>query len=180
MFNQIFDPQFVVFICKITLAMVLGLVLGLERVYAHKTAGMRTYALVSVASTAFIAVSLFIGENFIQFTGGFNPAFIAGHIIVGIGFLGAGLILHKDGHIENLTTAAGVWACAAIGIMIGFGMIKEALFGSIVVFFILGVFSLVERAIRLAFYPEDAAQVIIEESPKKRTTRKKVKSSEEA
>lgn len=180
MFNQIFDPQFIVFVCKLLLAMVLGLVLGLERVYAHKTAGMRTYALVSVASAAFITISLFIGENFLQFTDGFNPAFMAGHVIVGIGFLGAGLIMHKNGHIENLTTAAGIWACAAIGMMIGFGMIKEALFASIIIFFVLGVFSLIERAIRLAFYPEDAA-LISEEvapAPKKRVTRRKVKSEE--
>lgn len=180
MFNQIFDPQFIIFVCKLLLAMVLGLVLGLERVYAHKTAGMRTYALVSVASAAFILISLFIGENFIQFTDGFNPGFMAGHIIVGIGFLGAGLIMHKNGHIENLTTAAGIWACAAIGMMIGFGMIKEALFTSIIIFFVLGVFSLIERAIRLAFYPEDA-ELLAEESapaPKKRTVRRKTKSEE--
>lgn len=179
MFNQIFDPQFIVFVCKLLLAMVLGLVLGLERVYAHKTAGMRTYALVAVASAAFTAISLYIGENFIQFTAGFNPAFIAGHIIVGIGFLGAGLILHKDGHIENLTTAAGIWACAAIGMMIGFGMIKEALFASIVIFFILGVFSLIERAIRLAFYPEDAAAIQPVETPKKKTSKRRTKADSE-
>ncbi len=177
MFNQIFDPQFVVFISKLSLAALLGLVIGLERVYAHKTAGMRTYALVSVASAAFVMVSLFIGENFLQFMNGFNPAFIAGHVIVGIGFLGAGLIMHKDGHIENLTTAAGIWACSAIGIMIGFGMVKEALFASILIFFILGVFSLIERVIRLAFYPEDAA-LIEDPHVKKRATRKKTVKAE--
>jgi putative Mg2+ transporter-C (MgtC) family protein len=173
MFNQIFDPQFILFICKLSLAMVLGLVLGLERVYAHKTAGMRTYALVSVASAAFTMVSLFIGENFIQFSAGFNPAFIAGNIIVGIGFLGAGLILHKDGHIENLTTAAGIWACAGIGMMIGFGMIKEALFMSILIFFVLGVMSIIERYVRLTFFPDPATDEVA--APKKvRASRKKI------
>ncbi len=153
--------------------MVLGLVLGLERVYAHKTAGMRTYALVCVASAAFTAVSVFIGENFFQFSAGFNPAFVAGNIIVGIGFLGAGLILHKDGHIENLTTAAGIWACASIGIMIGFGMIKEALFLSILIFFVLGVMSFIERFVRLTFFPEESpAPVAVQKS---RPSRKKAK-----
>jgi putative Mg2+ transporter-C (MgtC) family protein len=172
MFNQIFDPQFVLFISKISLAMVLGLVLGLERVYAHKTAGMRTYALVAAASAAFTTTSLFIGENFIQFTSGFNPAFIVGNIIVGIGFLGAGLILHKDGHIENLTTAAGVWACAGIGIMIGLGMIKEALFMSILIFFVLGVMSFIERFVRLTFFPDPVPDEVI--LKKVRVSRKKV------
>lgn len=176
MFNQIFDPQFLLFITKLSLAMLLGLVLGIERVYAHKTAGMRTYALVSVASAAFTAISLYVGDNFIQYTNGFNPAFIAGHIIVGIGFLGAGLILHKDGHIENLTTAAGIWACAGIGIMIGFGMFKEALFASILIFFVLGIMSFIERRVRLAFYPEDAVNLPVK---KVRTVRKKAKNQEE-
>lgn len=173
MFNQIFDPQFILFICKLALAMTLGLVLGLERVYAHKTAGMRTYALVSVASAAFTIVSIFIGENFIQFSGAFNPAFMPGNIIVGIGFLGAGLILHKDGHIENLTTAAGIWACAGIGIMIGFGMIKEALLMSILIFFVLGVMSIIERFVRLTFFPDPAPEEIVP-IKKVRSSRKKI------
>ena len=161
--------------------MLLGLVLGLERVYAHKTAGMRTYALVCVAAAAFTAVSVFIGENFFQFSGGFNPAFIAGNIIVGIGFLGAGLILHKDGHIENLTTAAGIWACSSIGIMIGFGMIKEALFMSILIFFVLGVMSIIERFLRVSLNEahQPAPDVVPADLPAKKKVahkpRKKVK-----
>lgn len=173
MFNQIFDPQFILFICKLSLAMTLGLVLGLERVYAHKTAGMRTYALVSVASAAFTMISIFIGENFIQFSSAFNPAYMVGSIIVGIGFLGAGLILHKDGHIENLTTAAGIWACAGIGIMIGFGMIKEALFMSILIFFVLGVMSIIERFVRLTFFPDPSMEEIVP-IKKTRGSRKKI------
>lgn len=161
--------------------MVLGLVLGLERVYAHKTAGMRTYALVAMAATAFTAISIFVGENFIQFSTGFNPVFVAGNIIVGIGFLGAGLIMHKDGHIENLTTAAGIWACAGIGIMIGFGMIKEALFMSILIFFVLGVMSIIERFLRISLNeaPQPIPDVVPADLPAKkkvaRKPRKKVK-----
>ncbi len=163
--NQIFDAPFLILIAKLALAMLLGLVLGLERVYAHKTVGMRTYALVSVASAMFISVSLFIGNTFPQFAGGFNPAFIAGNIIVGIGFLGAGLILHKDGHIENLTTSGGLWACAGIGIMCGFGMFKEAIFVSLLIFFVLGIMSVVERSIRLKFYPDPEFVKSLEEKP---------------
>ena len=156
MFNQIFDAPFLMFIAKLSLAMLLGLVLGLERVYAHKNAGMRTYALVSVAAASFTAVSLYIGQSFTQFAGGFNPAFIAGEIVVGVGFLGAGLIIFKDGHIENLTTAGGLWVCAGIGTMVGFGMFREAVFVSVLTFFVLGVLSFVERSIRLKFFPDPA------------------------
>ncbi len=166
--NQIFDTPFLFFIARLSLAMFLGLLLGLERVYAHKTVGMRTYALVAVASTMFISVSLFIGDHFTQFSGAFNPAFIAGNIIVGVGFLGAGLILHnKDGHIENLTTSGGLWACAGIGIMVGFGMFKESIFVSILILFVLGTMSVVERAIRLKFYPDPVFEKTLKKTAEK-------------
>lgn len=175
MFNQIqiFDIPFLMFMIKISLAMMLGLILGLERVYAHKTAGMRTYALVAVSSAAFISVSLYIGETFSQFTGGFNPGFIAGSIITGIGFLGAGLIIHNGAHIENLTTAAGIWACAGVGIMAGFGMFKESVFMTILIFFVLGILSFVERAVRLTFFPDttfitqEQEAVLVTKKPRK-------------
>lgn len=154
--------------------MVLGLVLGLERVYAHKIAGMRTYALVTVASTAFVAVSLFIGQSFGQFSNAFNPAFMSGYIILGIGFLGAGLIMHRDGHVENLTTAAGIWACACLGIMIGFGMFKESLFLAFLLFFVMGVLSFVERAVRLWFFPDPTFVASEAALRKPRPSRKRV------
>jgi putative Mg2+ transporter-C (MgtC) family protein len=161
--QQIFDPSFIFFISRLALAMVLGLLLGLERVYAHKTVGMRTYALVTVSSAIFISVSLFVGDHFMQFASAFNPAFIAGNIIVGVGFLGAGLILHnKDGHIENLTTSGGLWACAGVGMMVGFNMWKEAIFASFLIFFVLGIMSVIERAIRLKFYPDPVFEKQIE------------------
>lgn len=153
-FNQIFDAPFLMLIAKLSLAMLLGIILGIERIHAHKTAGMRTYALVSVAAAAFVSVSLAVGEMLPQYAGGFNPVFVAGNIIVGIGFLGAGLIIFKDGHIENLTTAAGMWVCAGIGIMSGFGMFREAIFLAIATFFVLGILSPLERAIRLRVFPD--------------------------
>jgi putative Mg2+ transporter-C (MgtC) family protein len=151
----LFDQTFIMFMMKLGLAMLLGLLLGLERIHAHKTAGMRTYAMVSVATAFFISISLFIGETLgVTSNGGFNPAYIAGTIITGIGFLGAGLIIFKDGHIENLTTAAGMWVCAGIGIAVGFGMFREAIFVTLLTFFVLGILSSVERAIRLRVFPD--------------------------
>jgi putative Mg2+ transporter-C (MgtC) family protein len=149
-----FDSQFLVFIAKITLAMMLGLLLGLERIYAHKTVGLRTYALASAATCFFVSISLYIGLNLTHIGDGFNPAFIAGSVITGIGFLGAGLIFFKDDHVQNLTTAAGLWMCAGIGMAVGFGMWREAIFATILTFFVLGVLSTVERYIRLNFFPD--------------------------
>lgn len=171
MLNQIFDATFLTFIAKLSLAMLIGLILGLERIYAHKTAGMRTYALVVVATCFFSILSQSIASQFMQFANAFNPVFIAGDIIIGIGFLGAGLIIFKDGHIENLTTAAGIWVCAGIGIAIGYGFYREAIFVSILTFFVMGVLSFFERKVRLTFFPDPTFEQTLE-VPKKPRVRK--------
>jgi putative Mg2+ transporter-C (MgtC) family protein len=166
---QIFDATFLLFISKLSLAMVLGLFLGLERIYAHKTMGLRTYALASVATCFFVTISLYIGNNFTMPGDSFNPAHIASAVITGIGFLGAGLIFFKDNHVQNLTTAAGLWVCAGIGMAIGFGMFKEAIFATFLTFFVLGIMSSVERYLRLHFFPDPEP----EKSEKKEPVRRK-------
>jgi putative Mg2+ transporter-C (MgtC) family protein len=167
-FNQVFDAPFLVFIAKIALAMLLGIVLGIERIYAHKNAGMRTYALVSMSAAFFVLIA----QSVVATTG--TPlaidavARMASQIIVGVGFLGTGLIIFKDGHIENLTTAAGMWACAGIGMAVGFGMFREALFVTVLTFFVLGILSFVERAIRLRVFPEPVAAPAVPGAPEKK------------
>ncbi len=169
--NYFFDSQFLLFMTKMCLAMILGLLLGLERVYAHKTAGMRTYALASVATCFFVIISLYIGSS-ISITGdSFSPAQIAAAVITGIGFLGAGLIFFKDDHVQNLTTAAGLWMCAGIGMAVGFGMFREAIFASVLTFFVLGVLTFFERYVRLRFFPDPAFE---QEKVKVVRARKKV------
>ncbi len=163
--NYIFDPEFLVVIAKLCLAMILGLLLGLERIYAHKTVGLRTYALVTISTCFFIIISLFIGEHYGPVNSSFNPAYIAGAIISGIGFLGAGLIIFNDNHIQNLTTAAGLWVCAGIGIACGFGMFREAIFLTVLAFFVLAILSTVERHLRLKFFPDPE---FVEQEKKKR------------
>ena len=154
--NYFFDPLFLLTVGKLSLAMVLGLLLGLERVYAHKTAGMRTYALASVATCFFVIISMHIGM-YISIPGdSFSPAQIAAAVITGIGFLGAGLIFFKDDHVQNLTTAAGLWMCAGIGMSVGFGMFREATFATLLTFFVLGVLTFFERYVRLRFFPDPA------------------------
>lgn len=166
--NQIFDAPFLVFIAKIALAMLLGIVLGIERIYAHKNAGMRTYALVSMAAAFFVLIA----QTAVTATGSDGAidavARMASQIIVGVGFLGTGLIIFKDGHIENLTTAAGMWACAGIGMAVGFGMFREAIFVTVLTFFVLGILSFVERAIRLRVFPEPiSTPTVPEKKPRK-------------
>lgn len=154
--ETIFDYQFITIALKLTLAMTLGLLLGFERILVHKTAGMRTYALVSMTSALFIAISEIVTHSYILSNGEFitDPLRVAAQVVVGIGFLGAGLIFFKDDKVQNLTTASGLWTCAAIGMAVGFGLYAEAIFATLLTFFVLGALSIFERKIRLRIFPD--------------------------
>lgn len=100
---------------KTLLALVLGGILGLERQYNDKPAGYATNSIICVGSAIFTILSLYLGEL------GADPARIAAQIVSGVGFLGAGAILREGNKISGLTTAAGVWLVAAVGMAVGFG-----------------------------------------------------------
>lgn len=142
------------FFILMTLAGLFGLLLGIERNAMHKTAGMRTYALVSLSAAFFIliartALSVFHIDNtaiVVQF---------AAAIVTGVGFLGAGLILHNGAKIENVTTAAGLWMCAAIGMATGFGFIWYAAMATGMTFITLRILSAVERAMKKRLFPQE-------------------------
>lgn len=153
---HITDPNLLVFCLRLVVAMSLGLLLGIERIYAHKTAGMRTYALVSMTSAFFVLIGQSVSQAYLGTPGfDFDPLRIAAQVVVGIGFLGGGLIIfsEKENTVQNLTTAAGLWACSAIGMAVGFGMAYEAVIATILTFVVLGILSVVERAVRIKFFP---------------------------
>ncbi|SRR3989339_167198 len=124
------------YILQILLAIVLGAILGVQRERWGKWAGPRTYALVCAGSALFTLLS----RNF--FTN--NPAVIAGSIVTGIGFLGAGTILHKENRVEGLTTAAGLWMAAAIGMTVG---VERYILASITTLIILLVLMIDDKSI---------------------------------
>ena len=103
---------------RIIIALVLGLVIGIERVRAHKTAGPRTYGLVAMGAALFVASGQLVEELSI---GPVDSLRIAAQVVAGIGFLGAGAIMFRDNHVTGLTTATGLWVAAGIGIACGFG-----------------------------------------------------------
>ena len=124
---------------KLSIAAVLGLLLGAERSLAGKTAGMRTYALVSLASALFVVIALEVTSVYMGKTP-FDPMRTMAAIISGIGFIGAGLIIFRENALKGLTTAAGLWVTAAVGAATGFGLIEIAIFAT---FLTLIVFTLV-------------------------------------
>lgn len=108
-------PEQAVMVLRILLATVLGAIIGAQREWSGKPAGLRTLALISGGAALFAIVS---GMGF----AGGDPARIAAGIVTGIGFLGAGAILHRHGGVEGLTSAAAIWVAAGIGLAAGTGL----------------------------------------------------------
>lgn len=111
------------FIGRLLLAGVLGAVIGLDREYRAKEAGFRTHFLVSLGSALFMIVSQYGFAGVLGKEGvGLDPSRVAAQIVSGIGFLGAGTIIFQKQFVRGLTTAAGMWATAGIGMAVGGGM----------------------------------------------------------
>ena len=103
----------------------LGGIIGIEREIRDKPAGLRTNILICVGSTLFMSISTKVAELL-----GGDPTRIAAQIISGIGFLGAGAVLHSHGFVLGLTTAATIWVVAGVGMALGSGMYLVAVFAT--------------------------------------------------
>lgn len=134
-------------IFKLIVAVTLGLLIGIERVFVHKEAGMKTHALVSLGSAVFVIISEMIVLKYGEL-GGFDPTRIASQIIVGIGFLGAGSIIFQGNKLIGLTTAGGLWVTAGIGMASGFGFFNLAVITTMLVLFVLVIVNIFEKPLR--------------------------------
>ena len=136
-----------ILILKVVVAAFLGALIGLEREISRKVAGIRTHALVSLASALFTSISVDAFRAYVG-TMGYDPSRIISNIIVGIGFIGAGAILKKNDRVEGTTTAAGLWAVAAIGVTVGVGLFREALLVTALVYGVLQSLWVIEKKLR--------------------------------
>jgi len=111
------------FLVRVAVAALLGGTLGLDRELRQAAAGVRTYALVGMGSAAFMSAAISISGEIggDPSTLNDNEVRMAAAIVAGVGFLGAGAILRTDERVRGLTTAAGIWVTAAIGLLIGAG-----------------------------------------------------------
>jgi putative Mg2+ transporter-C (MgtC) family protein len=132
---------------RLSVAVVLGLLVGAERLFVHKDAGMKTHALVSLGSAVFVLISEAMVEKYVGLPG-LSPTMIPAQIIVGIGFLGAGSIILYGSRLIGLTTAGGLWVTAGIGMAAGFGLFGLASFVTVLVLFILTLVNVLEGPIR--------------------------------
>jgi putative Mg2+ transporter-C (MgtC) family protein len=108
---------------RLILAAILGGIIGLEREIRDKPAGLRTNIMICLGSTLFMSLSTQVAKLL-----GGDPTRIAAQIITGIGFLGAGAVLHSHGFVLGLTTAATIWVVAGVGMALGSGMYLVAVF----------------------------------------------------
>lgn len=123
---------------RIVLAAILGGAIGFERAGLHKEAGVRTHILVAIGATLFTMISIH-GFAEAEYPTRIDYSRIMSEIVSGIGFLGAGMIVFWDKKVHGLTTAAGLWVCAAIGMAVGIGWYIIATTTTLVALFILHV-----------------------------------------
>ena len=143
------DPGIGQIVLRLACAMLIGTLIGLEREYTHRPAGLRTHILVALGACA---VSVTGEMLFSQYSGMGalpDPARLSAQVITGVGFLGAGTIMKEGATVKGLTTAASVWAVACLGIAAGFGYYALALLGAAFIFITLtAVEALQHRFIR--------------------------------
>ena len=121
---------------RLACAMLVGIVIGLEREYTHRPAGLRTHILVALGA----CVASLMGDMiFSHFSTTADPARLSAQVITGVGFLGAGTIMKEGVNVKGLTTAASVWAVACLGIAAGFGFYAVALLGMLFIMITLTV-----------------------------------------
>lgn len=139
-FEQFSWAEYLEFFARIIVACLCGAAIGYERSMRYKEAGIRTHIIVCCASALMMIVSKYGFVDIPGYTGAnfdstkiTDPARIAAQVVTGISFLGAGIIFHHGKSISGLTTAAGVWATAGIGLAIGSGMYIIGIFTTVVI-----------------------------------------------
>ncbi len=133
-------------IFKLILSMLLGAVVGYERRRKGQTAGVRTFSLISMGATLAMLLSIYVPQEYMGLKNG-DPGRIAAQVITGIGFLGAGAIIQMKGSVRGLTTAAGIWMMAIIGMAVGLGMYLLSIFASALILFILVQLERIEKRV---------------------------------
>ncbi|KPD53243.1 methyltransferase [Yersinia pestis subsp. microtus bv. Hissarica] len=154
---------------RITLAGILGGLIGLERQLRAKEAGLRTHILVGIGSAMFMIVSKYGFEDLLVLEHvSFDPSRVAAQVVSGMGFLGAGTIMIQKQMVKGLTTAAGMWVTAAIGLVIGSGLYEIGIYGTLMTLVVLEVFrQLSQRLLGQHYYivvkllPESVPLVLV-------------------
>ena len=159
---------------RLLAATVAGAIIGLERSYQGRPAGFRTHALVCMASSLLMLVTLYQGEWF----GGnsaarvsVDPTRMAQGVMTGIGFLGAGVIMQSGMNIHGLTTAASIWTTAAIGILAGVGLYPAVALATLITLGVLAAFRYIENAMPVQEFATQTLRFRRNEAPSEQEVR---------
>lgn len=139
------SPELVEITGKVGLASLLGGLVGAEREWTGKWAGLRTHMLIAVGAALLTDVSIQIGMAHSSGSTAWDPGRIAAQVVSGVGFLGAGTIIQARGSVHGLTTAASLWVAAAIGLAVGASFYVEAAVTTVVLLLILRALKPLER-----------------------------------
>ncbi len=147
LWNQIIhiNPGWGEILLRLVCAMIVGLVIGTEREYTHRPAGMRTHILVALGACVTAVTGELLFHHYTQLGGNADPARLSAQVITGVGFLGAGTIMKEGSSVKGLTTAASVWAVACLGIASGFGYYTVAILGMVLILVTLTIFEWVQK-----------------------------------
>lgn len=130
---------------RLLCAMMVGMVIGTEREYTNRPAGMRTHILVALGACSVMITGQMIFQQYSAYGASSDPARLSAQVITGVGFLGAGTILREGANVKGLTTAASLWAVACLGIAAGGGYFTVALIGMGFIFATLTIFEVLQH-----------------------------------
>lgn len=133
---------------RLLLSMILGMVVGAERKRKGQIAGIRTFALISMGACLAMILSIYVPQVYFGLKNG-DPGRIAAQVITGIGFLGGGAMIHMKGAVRGLTTAAGIWMTAIIGMAVGIGMYMCSIGATLLILLTLVTFEQYEKRKKL-------------------------------
>ena len=133
---------------KLVLSLLLGSIVGFERKRKGQSAGVRTFALISMGATLAMILSIYVPQEYLGLKNG-DPGRIAAQVLSGIGFLVAGAIIQMKGSVRGLTTAAGIWMVATIGLAVGVGLYMLSFIATLLIMFILVIIENIEHKINV-------------------------------
>ena len=139
------DPGWIGIFIRLLIAMLVGLVIGTEREYTNRPAGMRTHVLVALGACVVAITGELLSNQYQALGAAPDPARLSAQVISGVGFLGAGTILREGPTVKGLTTAASLWAVACLGIAVGYGYYFVALSGMVFIFVTLTILEVIQN-----------------------------------
>jgi putative Mg2+ transporter-C (MgtC) family protein len=130
---------------RLACAMAVGMIIGTEREYTNRPAGLRTHILVALGACVVTITGQLIFAQYHALGSSPDPARLSAQVITGVGFLGAGTILREGSNVKGLTTAASLWAVACLGIAAGFGYYHASIAGMVFIFITLTILEVLQH-----------------------------------